>query len=572
MDFIFLKLWTQEVYHQLNNIRFKKLFRDREKYILEFTNKYLNISLFSGDPLCFLSNNEIEQKEETAFTKLISQHLNKSICVKISIAKNDKVISIYFQKDDIYGKKVEYKLILELINRYENMIFTRQDENEKWVVLDSHKRINFSDSRFRQILPGTEYKPPPPLKKIYIFEVDTKEFFNLTGNKLPDEWKDFIKTFSNVPKFLKGEFVPEMPAEDFWQFVSKIKEKINILESYSEESDKIFNDTYLGKRDSKSKLKHIIFYNPEEKLLSLIRTKNSQEFSSVNNAFEFYYQDKCQKVHLTQLKNKILNKLRKQAEQIQKTLKKESEELSQMEDYDKWKKFGELIKINFSKIQKGLKKVVVTDYFVENTPLITIPLNEEWNPKKNMEYYFKKFRKAKSGKAKLLLQMKSNEKKLNNTLDKIEFISECEDIEELKKFYEKRKIAKQKETPKYKFRKFSIDVNGKEWEIFVGRSNKQNDELTTKFAKPDDWFFHSRIYHGAHIIVRNQEKLKDLPPKVKNFAAGTAAYFSKAKHSTKVPVDFTKIRYVSKPRKSPPGFVVYRNQKTLFVDPIDPRK
>ena len=91
------------------------------------------------------------------------------------------------------------------------------------------------------------------------------------------------------------------------------------------------------------------------------------------------------------------------------------------------------------------------------------------------------------------------------------------------------------------------------------------------FAKPDDRFFHTRIYHGAHVIVRNPEKRESLPEKIIATAAGIAAYFSKAKHSTKVPVDFTQIRYVTKPRKSAPGFVIYKNNKTLFVDPINPR-
>lgn len=557
MDFIFLKLWAQEVSKHLINTGFKNIFWDGEKYIFEFSNCYLNISLFSGDSICFLSGEGVEQKEETSFTKLISQHLKKSRVEKISIKKNDKVISIYFQNYDIYGEKVKYKLILELINRYENLIFSRQDANDKWIILDSHKRISFSESSFRQILPGLEYQSPPQMQKPYILDLEKKEFCDLIGDKLPQEWKNFIINFSNVPKFFKYEFIPEVLVEDFWQVICKVKNKGRFG----------LNPNLPGWG-----LQYIVFYNQEEKLLSLIRTKDSQGFSSVNNAFEYYYQDKCHKAKLTQLKNRILHKFQKQVEWIKKTLNKESEELSQMEEAEKWKKFGELLKINFGKIKKGLKEVVVTDYYAEKTPQITIPLNEEWNAKRNMEYYFKLYRKAKSGKAKLLLHINTNEKKLNDTLNKIGFINECDEIEKLKKFYEKRKLTRQKETPKYKFRKFSIDVNGKIWEIFVGRSNKQNDELTTKFARPDDWFFHSRIYHGAHVIVRNQEKLKDLHPKIKNFAAGIAAYFSKAKHSTNVPVDFTKIRYVSKPRKSPPGFVMYKNQKTLFVDPIDPRK
>ena len=575
MDLIFLKLWTQEISKKIINRDFKRIFRNDDNYILEFRNGYLTISLFSGDPICFLSSERVEQKEKTSFNKLISQHLNKSKVEKISIAKNDKVISIYFQNYDIYSEKVKYKLIIELINRYENLIFTRQDENYKWIILDSHRRISFSESRYRQILPGQEYQFPPKLQKPYILDLDKDRFSVLIGDKLPQEWKKFIQHFSNMPRFFKYKFISKMQTENFWQVISKIKKKLNILESDFPESDKlntIFNSTFSEEHDSEIELKHIVFYNPEEKLLSLIRTKNSQGFSKINDAFHFYYKEKCRKAQLTHLKNKILGKLKKHSEQIEKTLKRESEELSQMENADKWKKFGELLKINFNKIKKGFKEIEVTDYYAENTPQIIIPLNKEWYPKKNMEHYFRQYRKAKSGKAKLTIHIKSNEKKLHETLEKLKYIDTCDDIESLKIFIEKGEISKKINIKKHKFRKFSVDVKGKEWEIFIGRNNKENDELTIKYAKPDDWFFHSRIFHGAHIVVRNPNKLENLPEKVKYFAAGLSAYFSKAKHSTKVPVDFTRIRYVSKPRKSPPGFVIYRNQKTLFVDPIDPRK
>lgn len=570
MDFLFLKLWIDETSKQIINSQFKKVFWDGEKYILEFNNGYLNISLFSGEPLCFFSEKEIRQKIQTTFTKLISQHLNESQIKNIKIAENDKVISIYFQKVDIYSKEIKYKLILELINRYENIILARKDETGKWIILDSHHRIGFSESRFRQILPGNEYKSPPQINKPCILDLDKDRFCNLVGDKLPEEWGKFIRHFSNVPKFLKGEFVPEMPAEDFWKALSQIKNKIKNLEP-----DFLcrFGPRVRGDNPNLPKwtYKHIVFYNPEEKYLSLIKKESSQGFSAINDAFQFYYYEKCQKVRLNQLKDNILHKLKKQSEQIEKTIEKESAEFSQMEDAEKWKKFGELLKANFDKIKKRQKEIKVIDYFAENAPLISIPLNEEWNAHKNVESYFKRYKKAKSGKTKLLIHICANKKKLQNILDKIACTKKCKTIEELHELEGEKRGEKKKINVKQLFRRFSVKTGEKKWEIFVGRNNRENDELTTKFAKPNDWFFHSRIYHGAHIIVRNPERLESLPDKIKYLAAGIAAFYSKAKHSTNVPVDFTKIRYVSKPRKSPPGFVVYRNQKTLFVDPIDPR-
>lgn len=309
MDFLFLKLWIDETSKQIISSRFRNVFWDGEKYILEFNNSYLNISLFSGEPLCFFSDKEINPKIETTFTKLFSKHLYRSIIEKISIAKNDKIISIYFQKKDIDGKKIRYKLIIELINRYENLILTRQDENEKWIILDSHKRIGFSESRFRQILPALEYQPPPQINKPYILELEKKELCNLIGDKLPQEWKDFIQYFSNIPKFLKDEFIPEMTVEDFWKVICEVK-----------------NGGRFGLNPNLPGwgLQYIVFYNPEEKYLSLIETENSQGFSTINDAFQFYYQEKCRKIIFTQLKNTILHNLQKQVNGIEKVIAKES--------------------------------------------------------------------------------------------------------------------------------------------------------------------------------------------------------------------------------------------------------
>ncbi len=113
-----------------------------------------------------------------------------------------------------------------------------------------------------------------------------------------------------------------------------------------------------------------------------------------------------------------------------------------------------------------------------------------------------------------------------------------------------------------------VDEN---WEIIIGRTSRENDLLTTRFAKPHDWWFHTRIFRGTHIILRNLDK-KELPENLKIICSRLAAYFSKAKKSSNVPVDYTQIRFVRKPKGSPTGYVVYTNQKTLFVDPLSMRE
>ena len=117
------------------------------------------------------------------------------------------------------------------------------------------------------------------------------------------------------------------------------------------------------------------------------------------------------------------------------------------------------------------------------------------------------------------------------------------------------------------YKKLIIDEN---WKIYIGRTSKENDQLTTRIAKPHDWWFHTRIFRGTHVILRNLNK-KELPDNLKHLCCRLAAYYSKAKKSSNVPVDYTQIRYVRKPHGSAVGYVTYTNQKTLFVDPISMR-
>lgn len=253
------------------------------------------------------------------------------------------------------------------------------------------------------------------------------------------------------------------------------------------------------------------------------------------------------------------------------TLTQQKKDLEELKDAEYWQKMGELLKINLHKIKSRMKEIVVTDYFEDGNPEILIPLKTDWTPQQNMAHYFKKYKKTQSGKEKLIKNIASNEKKLEKLEKQIAEINACESAKALEPMLKEKETGSGKQKKAAPFRKFTCFVEGRQWDIYVGRSGKENDELTLHFAKPNDWFFHTRIYHGSHIIIKNPTKLEHLPERLREVAAGIAAYYSKAKHSTKVPVDFTLVRHVTKPRKSAPGFVVYKIHKTVFVDPIDPR-
>lgn len=574
MDLLFFQLWKIELEQEFLNRGFRRAYFSNGMYYLEFSHQVLQIFLHSGDSIGFYANpQEVKsgkgfQKttkkhrlaDHNGFTKQLDSHLKKSKLAKIEMVENDRIILLNFQKTNLYGNKIEYKLILELINRFENIILTKKTQENKWRIIDCHKKIGIEDSRFRQILPGSEYIFPPKQKKPNIFNLAQNDFNRQLKEPLPEKWKKFIRYFSNMPKYL-GEFYPGNRTKDqFWKVIEKSKVRIATVINKIDEEIIENGDNF------------ICFYDRTNRYLSIYESDNSYGFIQVNSAFKFYYEEKLKKGQLQSLKAKILKRFRKKRKSIKRALKKERDALKDLKRVDEWKKFGELLKSNFHRIKPRQEKIVVVDYFNEGTPEITIPLNAELNAEGNMEFYFKKYKKAKSGIKKLKKQIVKNQKRIDETEKLIVFIENNDDEEYLFRFKKNQRAKHKIPNYKKKFREYSFTKSKKEWKIYVGRDRKENDELSTKFANSDDWFFHSRTYHGSHVIVRNPDKSESLPQDVTIYAARIAAHFSKAKHSTKVPVDYTKAKYVSKPRKSPPGFVIYRNQKTLFVEPLDPRK
>jgi predicted ribosome quality control (RQC) complex YloA/Tae2 family protein len=529
--------------------------KDRDRYIFSFsTHNNLLISLFSGEPLCFFTNTAPASGEASSFTKTLAQHLERSKLTKIEVADKDKVIYLTFEKMSSYSGEIQHLLICELIPRYENIILTSKNPDEKRQIIDNHKRVTFSQSNYRQILPGIPYIPPPPLERPYIFALSKDEFIGLVGRKLPQTWQEFIRLFSHVPKFLSSVFAPEIPSDEFWAIINNSKQKIALMK---------MNPDGDGKN---------VFYDENQKFLSLIEKPDAISFSTVNEAFKYYYKHKCLELQLEQIKLQIIKRLEKRAESLKEKIKKCENKLEEMANAERWRTFGELLKMHLNEIKKGQKEIRVKNYFSPRTPFVTIPLKLELSPLENMQYYFKKYRKAKSGYDKLFAYIRSMLGEVDSIGEKIETVARANSLEEISEFKdelqeEKKKAGKAESVP---FRTFTVQTGKTKWRILVGKTSKQNDELTTKFTKPYDWFFHSRIYHGAHVIVQNPEKRESLPQQIIETAASIAAYYSKAKHSTKVPVDYTQVRYVSKPRKAPIGMVIYKNHKTVFVNPLKP--
>jgi len=436
--------------------------------------KILQINLSAENSFCFFTKFEKLPFTESGELRNFNSHLHNSTLKSIAIFNKDRIFDFHFSKTDIYNRENEYHLIIELIPHYQNMILLK----EKNVIIDCLKKIGFTENRFRQVLPGFFYEPPP------------------TEYKHLKEKINYPLTFDE-----KGEIIEEIKDQENYNDINELFEKLYYEYIFIERNEK---------------LKH----------------------------------------------QKILNK-KKQIKRNKTKIEKLRKELSDAQNDKKWKQFAELLKSNFPNIKPGMDSILVKNYYLDGFPDLKIPLFPKKNTQQNIAYYFKKYKKSKTGKKIIALQINKTKNIVKILNEEIQEIKNSEFFPEKKN---KKKLGSKKE--KIKFRKIRIDEY---WEILIGRTNKENDLLTTKLAKSHDWWFHSRIFHGTHVILRNFGK-RDLPNELKLLCCRLAAYYSKAKKSTNVPVDYTQIRYVRKPKSSPSGFVVYSNQKTIYVDPISLRK
>jgi len=333
-------------------------------------------------------NMTLIENKDNPLSLLLKQHLIKSSVKNAEIRENDRVLIITFEKESFYGETSYYKITIELIPRYENLILTRF-EKDRNVILDCHRRIHISDSAFRQLYPGIPYNSPPAVKKPYIFSASKSQFKGLFPEMLPDSWKGFITNFSNAPKFLKYIFKSGMKTAEMLEFINIIR---TTCEHWSDKNN--------------------LFYDTKKKHLNLFKVNDCLEMKTVNDAFAYMYDHEIVQNRFQQIKDRTIHSHMRKKKRLLRTLTQQKKDLDELKDAEYWQKMGELLKINLHKIKHRMKEIVVTDYFEDGNPEFLIPLKTDWTPQQNMAHYFKKYKKTQSGKEKLIKNIASNEKKL----------------------------------------------------------------------------------------------------------------------------------------------------------------
>ncbi|MGO4272597.1 NFACT family protein, partial [Paenibacillus sp. TAF58] len=296
----------------------------------------------------------------------------------------------------------------------------------------------------------------------------------------------------------------------------------------------------------------------------------STSYATPSDCLEHFYGDKAERDTVKQRVADLLRFLHNEANKNVKKLEKLQETVDDSKDADKYRILGELLTASLHLLKRGDREVEIINYYDEDQALIKIKLDPLLNPSENAQRYFKKYTKMKNSTAIVEEQIAQTHQEiayLNSLLQQLS-VASLTDIEEIRdelmeQGYVRDRNKKQRKKKKKDKPALACYLSSEGVPIYVGKNNTQNEYLTNRLASSADTWLHTKDIPGSHVVIRSDSFSETTLLE----AAQLAAYFSQAKHSSQVPVDYTAIKHVHKPNGSKPGFVIYVNQKTLFVTP-----
>lgn len=574
-DGIVTKMIASEL-QNLSGARIDKIFQPNKNNILigcylNKINYLINICIDSSSYRIHLTTHSKPNPTVAPnFCMVLRKHL-LGLHIKNVITNNlERVIIIEFEGFDELDDIVSKKLIIELMGKHCNIILL-DDQN---IIIDSMRHI-YQENNVRNVVPHQKYSFPIIDKSNFLNCSNFSEFYK----QLPDEitlenfpliistvFNGFSKSFiSGILQDLKIDNLDGENLEKLYDYIKDIvfENDTNNLDFKFIELSNNKNDYYLSKAKKARNMFHLNFFLDD----FYFEKESILEFKT--------YRDSVFKMILS-----VLNKYKKRLDNMNK-------KLSECEDMQKYKLYGELITANLYRIKNLPIPEIVLENYYDNNNRITIKLDSRYSPSINSKRFFKKYNKLKNTFEIVTKQKDETLKDLDYIESVVYELEAATSLDEVYSIFEEisenvvfsEKIKSFSNNKKDKIRKSSLTKNKnvsfnpikytvEGYQFLVGRNNKENDYLTLKYASKNDIWFHTKDIHGSHAILKLDSN-KDVPNSdVLVKCAEIAALHSKAKNSSNVPVDYCEVRYVKKPNGAKPGMVIYIHNHTLYVNPI----
>lgn len=561
---------TKSIVSELNKFildgKINKVFEpNKNEIILGIYNKGKNYALncaISVDNyrINLTTNSKPNPLNAPNFCMLLRKHIIGGKIKNISTPGLERIVVLDLECYNELNDLITKKLVIELMGKHSNIILL----NDKNIIIDSLRHLDSSSNSLRDILPAHPYEFPEVSKKDFTQISNFDEFYSLTKD-LDNLDNGISNTFNGISKLFIQSVLEENQLEN-------IANKDNLKIVYNYLHNCINNSVYLKK------------YNNDYTITLENKSDDTQtDLPYLNFFIDDFYTLKETTNDFLNYRNTVLKLVDGTLKKITKKLKNINAKLKECDDKDKFQLYGELLTANMYKFKEFDNDYVEVENYYDNNKLIKIPVNKYISPSANVKNYFKKYNKLKNA-LKIVNQQKVETigeldyiETIIYSLDNAKTITDIEEIySEIKEndlfFSKKNKIGQNVKSTKLKNKNkkiekeyVPIEYKIDDYTFLVGKNNKQNDYLSTKVLKSHDMWFHTKDIHGSHGVLLTNNSTPSIDVIIK--CAQIVAYYSKARLSSNVPVDYTFGKYVKKPSNSKPGFVIYTNNSTVNVNP-----
>ena len=526
----------------------------------------LFMSASASLPLIYLTDiNKPAPKVAPAFLMLLRKYIGSAKITNIFQMGLERILCFELEHLNELGDLSRKKMYVEIMGKHSNIIFT--DENNK--IIDSIKRISANMSSLREVLPGREYFLPKELQKKELLNIELKEFTEILKSKEYPLSKSIYMNFAGISPLIAEEIIIRASLSSQSSCVSLSELEYthlfhtieNLLEDINTHN---FNPNIIYKGEEALEFSSIRLFSYKSE------SYNEVDYTSVSKMlYDYYYAREV--FLLNRQKSFDLRKIVNTA--LERASKKYDLQEKQLQDADKkdiYRVYGDLLN-TYGYSLKGGESSFTAENFYDNNNEITIPLDKNKSAKENAKKYYDKYAKlSRTTKAlsEEILKTKGDIEHLQSIQTALEVSSDDESLSQIRQelvdfgYIKKHSSSKKQKITSHPYHYISSDG----YDIYVGKNNYQNEELTFKVATGNDWWFHAKGIPGSHVILKSNNE-EELPDRAYEEAASLAAFYSKAKDADKVEVDYIQKKNIKKVAGAAPGFVIYHSNWSMVVTP-----
>lgn len=555
-DGIMMTMVRREMTAALAGSRVNQIYQPaRDELVFSFRTqegtKKLLIRL-SDSPRVHISSCSIENPPvPPMLCMLLRKRLGGARLCDITQPKNERVLCLHFEAINEIGDREKLRLYIEIMGRYSNAVLTDGEDR----VIDTVRRIDFSVSEERVLLPKMPYELPRMQDKLCIEECAPEEIVSRI-DLLGGGDRAVLNTIQGVSPMIARELCYRAEESDMLSQVTALKALV--AEGRGE-------PTLICKADGSPMDFCFMDIRQYEGALTV------RHFATFGELLDTFFSDRDRIARMKAKSADIGKLLSNSIDRLSRKINLQKADLKKCADREQLRVKGDLLQANLYRLERGASSVTVENFYAEDSAPITIKLDPTITPAMNAQRCYKEYNKAKTREVMLTEQIKKASQEIAYLESVQETLSRCESEAELSAIREELReqgyLKAQKGTQKRKDKPLPpIEYTSSDgFRILVGRNNKQNDQLTLRTANKNDMWLHTKEIHGSHVIILCDGR--EITETAIKEAAAIAAAHSKGRDSAQVPVDYTRVKNVSKPNGALPGKVIYVNYNTVYVKP-----